>query len=108
MFSKLAVFVAAAFVATAVAGSITDSCNTGTVQCCDSLNEPTSSAVAGVLGLVGVALSDVTAQVGLHCNPITAIGAGTGANCNASPACCDKVYSNSLVGINCTPISLGA
>ncbi|KAF8888400.1 fungal hydrophobin-domain-containing protein [Gymnopilus junonius] len=108
MFSKLALFIAAAFAASAVAGPITDSCNTGPVQCCDSLNAPNSSSVADVLGLLGVVVGSLTGQVGLQCTPITGIGAGVGANCASTPVCCDKTFDNQLVGINCTPITINA
>ncbi|KDR71747.1 hypothetical protein GALMADRAFT_126674 [Galerina marginata CBS 339.88] len=110
MFSKVALFFFAALSATSVlAGGIEDSCNTGTIQCCNSLNAPTSAAATDALaGLIGVVIQGLTGQVGLGCNPITVIGTGTGANCQAAPACCDHVVSNSLIGIDCSPIIINA
>ncbi|KAF9036294.1 hypothetical protein BJ165DRAFT_1507790 [Panaeolus papilionaceus] len=82
MFSKVAVFITALFVASAVATPtpIENSCNTGPVQCCNSLNAPGSAGYAEGLGLIGVVVQNLSGQVGLQCNPVTAIGVGSGAN----------------------------
>ena len=81
MFSKVALFVTAALAASAVASPISNSCNSGPVQCCGTFHDAGSTGANGILaGLVGAILSPITAQVGVGCTPITVIGAGTGAN----------------------------
>ncbi|KAF9037749.1 fungal hydrophobin-domain-containing protein [Panaeolus papilionaceus] len=114
MFSKVFAILALGAIAVS-AGSYTTtsdgiqySCNAGPVQCCGQLQAPSSTNGAQILSLVGVAAQGLTGQVGAQCNPITAIGAGTGANCASSPVCCEKNFQNQLVGVNCTPATVGA
>jgi len=81
MFSKVALFVTAAFAASAMATPVYGSCNSGPVQCCGSLHTASSTGANDVLaGLVGAVVGAITAQVGANCNPITAVGLGSGAN----------------------------
>lgn len=84
------------------------SCNTGAMQCCNSLEsvsvpsppststmeltrahvQTDSAAGAAILSaLGGVALGDITGKIGLQCSPLAAVGAGAG-SCKASPVCC--------------------
>ncbi|KAF9038682.1 hypothetical protein BJ165DRAFT_1531738 [Panaeolus papilionaceus] len=84
------------------------SCNVGAVQCCGALQQPSSYDGTNILALVGVAVSSVSGQVAAECNPITGIGAGTGANCASSPVCCEQNFQNQLVGVNCSPATVGA
>ncbi|KDR68629.1 hypothetical protein GALMADRAFT_256918 [Galerina marginata CBS 339.88] len=108
MFSKVALFVAAAFAASAVASPmIYDSCNSGPVMCCGSLNAPGTAGANYALGLIDVVVTGLTGQIGAQCNPITVIGAGTGANCASAPVCCEQNFFNQLVGVNCSPIVAG-
>ncbi|KIM37490.1 hypothetical protein M413DRAFT_77183 [Hebeloma cylindrosporum] len=110
MFSKVAVFVTAALAASALAApSISGSCNSGPVQCCQTLHEARSAGADNILaGLVGLVVKSITAQVGVQCNPITVIGAGTGANCATSPVCCEENFFSELIGVNCSPVTVGA
>jgi hypothetical protein len=81
MFSKVALFVTAAFAVSALATPISGSCNSGPVQCCSTLYAPESAEATNVLaGLVGVVIDSITAQVGVECSPITVIGRGSGAS----------------------------
>ncbi|KAF5347800.1 hypothetical protein D9756_010272 [Leucocoprinus leucothites] len=51
-------------------------CNTGSLQCCNSVQSASSGAVGLLLGLLGVVLSDLTVLVGLTCSPLSVIGVG--------------------------------
>ena len=80
MFSKVALFVTAAFAVSALATPITGSCNSGPVQCCSTLYAPGSAEATHIVdGLVDVVIGAITAQVGVECSPITVIGHGSGA-----------------------------
>jgi hypothetical protein len=82
----------------------TGQCATGSLQCCDSLQNADSPSIATLLGLLGVVVSDVTAQVGVTCSPITVIGAG-GTSCSAQPVCCTDDSFHGVVALGCTPIN---
>lgn len=77
MFSKIAIFIAsvAVFVAANPVPDIKNSCNTGPVQCCNSVQSADDHGLSNVLGFLGLDLGEVTGQVGVNCNPVTLIGA---------------------------------
>ncbi|KAK0186257.1 fungal hydrophobin-domain-containing protein [Armillaria mellea] len=81
---------------------------TGTAQCCDSTESPSdlSPSVATLLGSLGVVVSDLTADVGVTCSPISVIGVG-GTSCSSQTVCCDDNHFNGLVALGCTPINVG-
>ncbi|KAJ3748108.1 hydrophobin 2 [Lentinula detonsa] len=106
---KLA-FVSAALATLAVAtpaprGEPASSCSTGPVQCCNSVESASSSAVAPILSLLGIVLQDLNVDVGLTCTPITVIGA-SGSSCSAQAVCCDDNSHGGLISIGCVPVSL--
>lgn len=81
MFAKFAIFAAsvAAFVAASPlpgdsSSGISNSCNTGSMHCCNSVQDVKSSQVTLVAGLLGVVFGDETGQAGLTCSPLTAAG----------------------------------
>ncbi|KAJ3493630.1 hypothetical protein NLJ89_g10971 [Agrocybe chaxingu] len=111
MFSKVALFTAATmavFVAAAPApqGGINNSCNTGPVQCCNSLYESESEQGNILKALIGIATGPIGAFVGAQCSPISAIGLGSGASCNSQPVCCSDNKFNGLVAVGCSPVNL--
>ncbi|KAF4622374.1 hypothetical protein D9613_009285 [Agrocybe pediades] len=110
MFSKVAVLFAASmavFVAAAPApGGIENSCNSGPVQCCNSLMDSDSSQANVLLSLLNVVVGPITGQIGASCSPITAIGLGSGASCSSQPVCCSNNSFNGLIAIGCSPINL--
>ncbi|PPQ91617.1 hypothetical protein CVT25_012798 [Psilocybe cyanescens] len=80
-------------------------CDTGDIQCCNSVQAADSSSIAGLLSLLGVVVQDVTALVGVNCSPISVIGVG-GNSCTAQPVCCTNNSFNGLIALGCTPINL--
>ncbi|KAK0225277.1 hydrophobin-251 [Armillaria luteobubalina] len=113
MFSRLtalAVLALPLFVAASPATTTTvtgGQCNTGSAQCCKSVQDPKSSAVQQALGLLNIPIGTITAGVGLTCDPITVIGLGT-TQCANQPVCCEQNNYNGLVALGCTPINVGA
>ncbi|KAJ3987022.1 hydrophobin 2 [Lentinula detonsa] len=102
-------FVSAALATLAVAtpaprGEPASSCSTGPVQCCQSVEPASSSSAAGVLGLLGIVLQDLTVDVGLTCSPITVIG--TSSSCSAQAVCCEDNSHGGLISIGCLPVTL--
>ncbi|KAJ3572060.1 hypothetical protein NP233_g3337 [Leucocoprinus birnbaumii] len=80
-------------------------CNTGDLQCCNSVQAASSNAVGLLLGLLGVVLSDLTALVGITCSPLSVIGVG-GNSCSAQPVCCQNNSFNGIIAIGCTPVNI--
>ena len=75
-FTILSTFTTLALAAFVAAGSSpSDQCNTGSLQCCNSVQSAQETSVAHLLSLLGVAAQDVTAQVGVVCSPVTVVGA---------------------------------
>ncbi|KAL5521983.1 SC3_3 [Sanghuangporus sanghuang] len=83
----------------------TSQCNTGSVQCCNSVQPASSSDVTSLFGLLGVILDDLNVDVGLTCSPLSIIGLGSG-ECNANPVCCENNNFNGLIAIGCVPINI--
>ncbi|KAF9039627.1 fungal hydrophobin [Hymenopellis radicata] len=81
------------------------SCNTGPIQCCNSVQSGSSDPVSILLGLLGIVLPDLNLLVGLTCSPISVIGVG-GSSCSASPVCCQDNSHGGLISIGCIPVSL--
>ncbi|KAF9473249.1 hydrophobin [Pholiota conissans] len=96
----------AVFAAAAPSGGISNSCNTGPVQCCNSVTSSESPVISTLLGLLGVVLGDVTTQVGLTCSPLSVVGLGSGSSCTSQPVCCENNSFNGVVAIGCSPINL--
>ncbi|KAF8980739.1 fungal hydrophobin-domain-containing protein [Cyathus striatus] len=82
------------------------SCNTGSLQCCNSVQDANSPSIATLLGLLGVVIGSVTGQVGVTCSPISVIGVG-GNSCTAQPVCCTGNSFNGVIALGCSPINLG-
>ncbi|CAA7261325.1 unnamed protein product [Cyclocybe aegerita] len=102
-------FLASALAIAASLAAATDlpasQCNTGGLQCCQSTGTASDPSIAKVLGLVGVVVQDVTAIVGLTCDPISVIGVG-GNSCTAQPVCCTNNSFKGLVALGCTPVNI--
>lgn len=83
-------------------------CTSGTVQCCDSTESASdlSPSTVTLFGLLGVVVSDLTANVGVTCSPISVIGVG-GTSCSSQTVCCENNSFNGVVALGCTPINVG-
>ena len=62
----------------------------------NDLGQSDSAAGSALLALLGVDLKGVTAQVGLGCSPISAIGVGSGSACASNAVCCQN---NNVVSV---------
>ncbi|KAK7460572.1 hypothetical protein VKT23_009293 [Stygiomarasmius scandens] len=80
-------------------------CNTGSINCCNSLERADSSVVGVLLGLLGVVLQGVEALVGITCTPIDILGIGQN-ECHSQPVCCQNNDFNGIIAIGCVPISI--
>ncbi|KAI1791616.1 fungal hydrophobin [Ganoderma leucocontextum] len=103
MFSRLAAVSALAFAVLAVAAG---DCDTGSMQCCNQVEDSQSVAGSTLLSVLGIDLQDVTGQIGLGCSPLSVVGVGASDACSASPVCCQNNNVGGLVSIGCVPISL--
>ncbi|TFK22675.1 fungal hydrophobin [Coprinopsis marcescibilis] len=111
--------VASALFALALAGSAiaapTDTtttnfsqCNGGEVQCCNSVQNSNklSLPMHGLLGVLGVDVSQLSGLVGASCTGVNAIGLGGGASCSNQQVCCNNNSFNGVVALGCTPINI--
>ncbi|TFK37330.1 fungal hydrophobin-domain-containing protein [Crucibulum laeve] len=80
-------------------------CSTGPVQCCNSVKRADSAEATTILGLLGIALSDLNVLVGLQCSPVTVGGIG-GNSCNAQTVCCQNNDFSGVIVIGCVPINI--
>lgn len=63
--------------ASAIERRTDNTCNTGPVQCCQNTQLADAPFASQLLALLGVGVQDVNVPVGIACNPITGIGAGS-------------------------------
>ncbi|KAF5325911.1 hypothetical protein D9611_000563 [Ephemerocybe angulata] len=99
-------------------------CNTGPIQCCNSLQAANVPAVSTLLGLLGIVVQPITALVGLTCSPISVIALPGNSwsvssssevtrvqythyvNSSAQPVCCTNNSFNGIVALGCTPVNI--
>ncbi|KAF9501085.1 hydrophobin 1 [Pleurotus eryngii] len=114
MLFKQTIFVATTLATLAVATPVVDvrrrtdpasSCSTGTLNCCNSSTTAEDKGIAGLLGLLNIVVSDITALVGITCTPITVVGAG-GTSCTSQTLCCDNNNFGGLLALGCVPINI--
>ncbi|KAF8889941.1 hydrophobin, partial [Infundibulicybe gibba] len=80
-------------------------CNTGSIQCCNSVESVNDSIVGVLLALLGIDIDGIDVLVGLTCSPLSILGIG-GNSCSAQPVCCQNNNFNGIVAIGCTPINV--
>ncbi|TFK65627.1 fungal hydrophobin [Pluteus cervinus] len=107
MFSRVASFalVLPLLASAAVLPRQTGDCNTGSIQCCNSVQSSSLESVTELAGLLGLDLGSLTPQVGLFCSPLSILGAG-GNSCSAQPACCTGNTFGGLLSLGCNPLNL--
>ncbi|KAI0081527.1 fungal hydrophobin [Panus rudis PR-1116 ss-1] len=113
MFSRAAAFTTLSLAVLAVATIFPEgnghgspsSCNTGPVQCCQTMQNANSPAAAKLLHSVGVPVESVTGLVGGSCTPVTVIGVA-GGNCKENAVCCTNNNYGGAVALGCVPVSL--
>ncbi|KAF9478761.1 fungal hydrophobin [Pholiota conissans] len=90
---------------TITAGAPANQCNTGSLNCCDSLERSDGTLVGILLGLLGVVIQGVEVLVGITCSPIDILGIGQN-SCNEQPVCCENDTFNGIIAIGCVPINI--
>ncbi|CDO70110.1 hypothetical protein BN946_scf184806.g37 [Trametes cinnabarina] len=80
-------------------------CNTGSIQCCNSVHDTKEDAVSALLGLLGLDVNSISGKVGIQCSGISGVGVGQ-SSCQASPVCCENNNVGGLISIGCVPIIL--
>ncbi|KAF8418142.1 hydrophobin [Boletus edulis BED1] len=82
-----------------------NTCNSGSVQCCQSVQSSYSYQVIELFGYLGIPLPAGGTQVGLTCSPVTLGGTSTGSICTQQTVCCT---GNSFYGVStaCSPINI--
>ncbi|KAI0696459.1 fungal hydrophobin-domain-containing protein [Cytidiella melzeri] len=93
-------------VATPTSLQARQSCDTGSIQCCQQTLVGTSSDATTLLGLLGIVIGDITGLLGIGCSPVSVVGVGSGSTCTASPVCCTDSALGGLISIGCAPITL--
>ncbi|KAK1218634.1 hypothetical protein PQX77_018675 [Marasmius sp. AFHP31] len=86
-------------------GSPSGNCNTGPIQCCNTVTTAKDPVAGLLIGLLNILVQDLNVGVGLTCSPITVLGGGNG-GCSANPVCCSDNSHGGLISIGCLPVSL--
>ncbi|EGO02208.1 hypothetical protein SERLA73DRAFT_27709, partial [Serpula lacrymans var. lacrymans S7.3] len=81
-------------------------CNTAPVQCCNSVSSTVTPAISTLMGILGISASSVAVPIGLTCDPLSVVGVGSGATCNAEPVCCENNNFNGVISFGCSPVNL--
>ncbi|KLO15754.1 fungal hydrophobin [Schizopora paradoxa] len=76
-------------------------------SCCNSVTSSSDPATALLLGLLGVVVQGVDIPIGIGCSPITVVGV-SGTSCTSDPVNCSDIVTEQLIGIDCTPVNVGA
>ncbi|KAJ3560046.1 hypothetical protein NP233_g383 [Leucocoprinus birnbaumii] len=80
-------------------------CNTGSISCCNQVQQANSTAVSQLGGLLGIVLDPIEGLIGLGCSPLNILGIG-GNSCSAQPVCCTGNTFGGLISLGCNPINL--
>ncbi|KAF8558625.1 fungal hydrophobin [Imleria badia] len=101
--------VALAGVATALPNALevrqVSECNTGSIQCCSSTIDSSTTFIDELFGYLGLPPPAGGTQVGFTCSPITVGGSGSGSTCVSQPVCCNGNVFNGI-STGCSPITI--
>ncbi|CDO68554.1 hypothetical protein BN946_scf184998.g51 [Trametes cinnabarina] len=81
-------------------------CNTGSIQCCDQVQDAKSPQMSGIMSSLGIDPLGVTGLAGTSCSPIDILALGGGDSCTQMPVCCNNNTYQGLINIGCVPILL--
>ncbi|KAF8963578.1 hydrophobin-315 [Flammula alnicola] len=111
MFARAIGFATLALPIFAAASDITarNDCDTGSVQCCASLQSARLADALASAGLLGVSieaiLGNVNGLVGLACVPLSLISL-SGNSCSTQPVCCSNNFLSGLIQAGCNPVNV--
>ncbi|KAN0094576.1 Fungal hydrophobin domain containing protein [Tylopilus felleus] len=88
-----------------VRGGSSSSCDTGSIQCCDSTQSSDTQIIGELFGFLGLPLPPAGTQVGFTCSPITVGGTGSGSSCTSQSVCCNGDTFNGI-STGCSPITI--
>ena len=74
MFSKLSTVAILA----AATSALAQSCSTGAIQCCESVEKASDPSASKVLAGLDIILQDLDVLVGLTCSAVSVVGVGSG------------------------------
>ncbi|EAW15259.1 hydrophobin family protein [Aspergillus clavatus NRRL 1] len=99
------IFVAIIGAVATVSAQNTGSCNTGTLQCCNQVDDSKnlSARLTGLLDILGIDANNLSGLVGANYAGVAVIGQQS---CSAQPVCCTNNNFNGLVALGCTPIDI--
>ncbi|KAI0808139.1 fungal hydrophobin-domain-containing protein [Fomes fomentarius] len=81
-------------------------CNTGQMQCCDTVADSHSAEMSSIISSLGIKLPDAVGLAGTSCSPIDVLALGSGTECNQKPVCCTNNTYQGLINIGCVPINI--
>ncbi|KAL0947596.1 hypothetical protein HGRIS_013685 [Hohenbuehelia grisea] len=82
-----------------------NSCNVGTLSCCNSFQEADSQSSTDLSNFLGTSFSGSTGQIGFACSSaISDTGLGGGNSCTQQAGCCSGTEFNGLIATGCTSI----
>ncbi|KAI0344563.1 fungal hydrophobin [Trametopsis cervina] len=79
---------------------------TASLQCCEDAVAGNSILGRALLGLLGLAVTEVDILLGLNCSPLPALSVGSGDTCSATPVCCENNSVDVPISIGCVVITL--
>lgn len=79
-------------------------CDTGSIQCCNSVTDSNSALGQAVTALLGVNATHPKTLMGMNCSPMDSNN--TAAVCDASPICCENNAHGGLISIGCLIIDM--
>ncbi|KAN0094593.1 Fungal hydrophobin domain containing protein [Tylopilus felleus] len=85
--------------------SSSSECDTGSIQCCNSVQSSDTEVIDELFGFLGLPLPAAGTQVGFTCSPITVGGTSSGSSCTSQPVCCNGDTFNGI-STGCSPITI--